>query len=155
MLLAKNRRALYDYEIIEKYLAGIDLRGFEVKAVRERKVNFEGSYVQVVGDEVVLVNLHIGRYSKQSQDVPDDDTRRTRRLLLTKREIEQIKRELQQKGKTAVPLALVLRNNMVKLEFAVVKGRKQRSKKQLEKERQIRKDMEKEVKEFRRSDYMV
>lgn len=150
MLLAKNRRAYYDYEIVEKFIAGIVLKGYEVKALREKKANFDGSYITVRGKSVSVENLHIGTYSKQSQDIGEDETRKPRKLLLNKREIERLKKELEEKGKTAVPLALILKNNMVKLELAVVKGKKKFGKKQTEKERQIRKDMELEAKDFKR-----
>ena len=150
MLLAKNRRALYDYQLIEKFIAGIALKGYEVKAIREKKVNFEGSYVSVKPNGVFVENLNIGRYSKQSQEIDEQNTRKPRRLLLNKREIEKLKRELHEKGKTAVPLALILRNNLVKLEFAVAKGKKKYGKKQTEKEKQIDKEMKKTAKEFAR-----
>lgn len=146
MLLAKNRKALYNYEIIEKYLAGIVLRGYEVKAVREKKVSFEGAYVKIIGDEAFIVNLHIGHYSKQSQKSDEYQEKRPRKLLLNKREIEEIKRQINEKGKTIVPIAFVLRNNMIKLEIAVVKGRKKYEKKQVAKTRQIEKDLQKQQK---------
>ena len=89
-----------------------------------------------------MVNLYIGPYSKQSQEVNEQTSRRTRNLLLTKSEIEKLKRELSLKGKTAVPLALILSNNLLKLELGIAKGRKKAEKKHLEKERQIQKDLE-------------
>jgi len=147
MLLARNRKALRNYEVTEKFLAGIKLKGYEVKALREKKVSFEGAYVKVMGGEVWLMNMHIGRYSKQSQKVPDGEADRPRKLLLSKREIDVLRKEVAQKGKTAVPLALLLKHNLVKLELGIVRGRKAHEKKHLEKERQIRRDLEKERKE--------
>ena len=150
MLIAKNRKAFYEHEILEKFTAGIRLHGYEVKAVKEGRVNFDGSYVHILGHRPVVINMHIGAYSKQSQDVDELSTRRTRQLLLTKSEIEKLTRELTQKGKTAVPLALILSKNLVKLELGIAKGRKKAEKKHLEKERQIRKDLERTVKETTR-----
>jgi SsrA-binding protein len=150
MLLVKNRRAYYDFEVIEKFLAGVVLKGYEVKALREKKASFEGSYITVGKEGVFVVNMHIGRYSKQSQEVADTDTKLPRKLLITAKQQQKLEKELNQKGRTAVPIALLLRNNMVKLEFAVVKGKKQLGKKQTEKEKQIKKDMAKEAKEFGR-----
>ncbi|MBP8961015.1 SsrA-binding protein SmpB [Patescibacteria group bacterium] len=141
MLLAKNRKALFNYEIIEKYLAGIMLTGYEVKALRERNVNFEGSFVKIENGEALLINLQIGRYSKQGQKVDETAEKRARKLLLNKVELEKITRQIQEKGKTIVPLAFVLRNNLIKLEIAVVKGRKKYEKKQVAKTRQIEKDL--------------
>jgi len=140
-LLAKNRKALFNHSIIERYDAGVVLKGYEVKAIREGKVDFEGSYVRVIKGEVFLTNLKIGRYSKQSKEISPQDETRDRKLLLNKNEIKGINRELSEKGKTAVPLALVLSNNKIKLELAVVKGKKEFEKKQTAKERQLKKDM--------------
>ena len=150
MLLAKNRKALYDNEITEKFIYGIKLQGYEVKAIKERKVNFDGSYVLVIDKEAFVVNMHIGMYSTQSQKVADSDSRKTRKLLLNKNEIKKLQIELSQKGKTAVPLALLLDHGLVKLEFAVVKGRKKQDKRLVEKQRQIQRDMEREIKEIAR-----
>lgn len=141
MLLAKNRKALHNYQIIEKFMAGIVLKGYEVKAIREGKANFEGAFVKVVDGKVVVTGLHIGKYSKQSQKVSEQEATRDRPLLLNKREIEKVKREVSQKGKTAVPIALLLKHNLVKLEIAIVKGRKKYEKKTVAKERQIQKDL--------------
>ena len=147
MLLAKNRKALFDHEIIGKFTAGIILKGYEVKAVREGKVNLNGSYIQVVGNVPVVVNMNIGKYSKQSQSLAEHENTRSRTLLLGKKEIETLRRELSQKGRTALPLALLLKNNMIKLELGIAKGRKKEEKKHLEKERQIKRDLERDVKE--------
>lgn len=147
MLIVKNRKALFKHQIIEKYLAGIELKGYEVKAIKEKNVSFEGSYVDVQGSEVFVKNLHIGRYSKQSQDFGKQEQDRPRRLLLHKAEIQQLQKEVKQKGKTAVPLAFLLKRGKIKLEFAVVKGRKKHEKKQLLKKRQIEIDLKKEAKQ--------
>lgn len=146
-IFIKNKKALFDHEIIQEYTAGIQLKGYEVKAIKEGKVNFEGSYVQPLQNDLYVINLNIGSYSKQSKEVSEYEAKRSRRLLLNRSEIEKIKTELSQKGRTTVPLAFVTYNNMVKLELAVVKGRKIFEKKNLEKERQIKRDLERESKE--------
>ena len=151
-ILARNKKAFYEYEIIARYTAGVVLEGYEVKAVREGKVNFDGSFVQINKHIPVVLNLHIGRYMYQSQKDEGADTRRTRMLLLSKKEIQKIERELSQKGYTAVPLALATQaqapkgalissKSMLKLELAVVRGRKMYEKKDLEKRKQQLKDM--------------
>ena len=149
MLISKNRKALFDHEILERFTAGIILKGFEVKAIKENKATFEGSYVQVIEGEPYLVNLFIGKYSKQSGEFNELEARRNRKILLNKNEIDKLIRETSQKGKTAVPLALVLDKGKIKLEFAIVKGRKEYEKKQVAKERQIQKDLAVEAKEYR------
>ncbi len=141
MLLVKNRKALHNYEIIEKYVAGIVLKGYEVKAIREKKVSFEGAYIKSEDGELYVVNLHIGLYSKRSQRASEIDEKRKRKILLSRKEIEEIIKQIDEKGKTAVPIALVLRNNLIKLEIAVVRGRKKHEKKQVAKKRQIEKDL--------------
>lgn len=150
-LLAKNRKALFNHSVISRFDAGVVLKGHEVKAIREGKVDFEGSYIKVVKDEVFVVNLKIGKYSKQSTQTNPLDEKRDKKLLLNKNEIAEINRDISEKGKTSVPLALVMSNNKIKLEIAVVKGKKEFEKKQTAKERQIRKDMKVEAKELRKS----
>ncbi len=142
MLLSKNKKALFNFEVLDKYIAGIALKGHEVKAIKEGNVHFEGSYISFVEDILTLVNLNIGRYSKQSQESDDSTARRPRELLLTKTELSEIRRHLQEKGKTAVPLALVLLHGKIKLELAVAKGKKLFEKKQSVKEKQIKRDLD-------------
>jgi len=146
MLLVKNRKAFYNYEIVEKYVAGVVLKGYEVKAIREKKVNFEGAYIKISGEEAFVVNLHIGRYSKKSQKNEASEQDRDIKLLLNLQELEKIMKEVKQKGKTVIPIAFILRNNLVKLELAVVKGRKEYEKKQVAKTRQVEKDLQQQRK---------
>lgn len=148
MLISKNRKALFDHELLEKFTAGIVLKGFEVKAVKENKATFDGSYIQIIEGEVFVVNMYIGKYSKQSRDFDELNARRNRKLLLNKSEIAKLAREISQKGKTAVPLALILDKGNIKLEFAIVRGRKEFEKKMVAKERQIKKDLAVEAKEL-------
>ena len=147
-VLAKNRKALYNFSVIETYVAGIVLKGYEVKALREGKVSFEGSYVEGEGGELYVVNLYIGRYSKQSKNFVEEDAKRSRKLLLNKNETSEVLRDISEKGKTAVPLALILKNGLVKLEFAVAKGKREFEKKVVTKDRQIQLDLARESKEI-------
>lgn len=142
MLLLKNPKAYFNYEVLEKYVAGVVLKGYEVKALREKKTSFEGSYIDIIDGIPTLLNLHIGKYSKQSGVFNEVLAKRPKTLLLNKKEIESLSRELNEKGKTAVPLAFLLLNGRIKLEFAVVKGKKKYEKKVVAKERQIKKDLE-------------
>lgn len=151
LLLAKNRKAMFNHTLLEKYTAGIVLKGYEVKAIREGKVDFEGSYVKLINGVPTITNLYIGRYSKQSTTSEKLDEKRPRGLLLGKKEIADVNRELSEKGKTAVPTALVMQHGKIKLEFAVVKGKKEFEKKQTAKDRQIKIDLAKESKEIKKS----
>lgn len=141
MLLSKNRKAYHDNQILDKYVAGIVLAGYEVKAIREGKSSFEGSYILVKNDKPVLVNLYIGRYSNQSQPFNEQEARRDRTLLLSASEVGKIVRDISEKGITCIPLAFILEHNLVKLELATVKGLKKFEKRHVEKEKQIKKDM--------------
>lgn len=149
MLIAKNKKALFNFEIVEKFIAGIELLGYEVKAVKEKNVSFEGSYIVVRDGDIYVVNLNIGKFSKQSQPVDPEMQKRPRRLLLEGREIEKITRHLGEKGKTAVPLALLLNHGLIKLEIATVKGRKEFEKKVVAKEKQIKKELEHENRHYK------
>lgn len=142
MLLVKNRRATHEYEILDKYTAGLVLYGYEVKSVREGNVNFEGSLITVMQGEAYVVNLHIGRYSNQSQKYDEKESRRTRKLLLNKREVLKLAQAISLKGRFAVPLALILQRNLVKLELGVVRSKKQYEKKRVLVERQVERDLE-------------
>lgn len=152
MLIIRNKKALFNNEIVEKFLSGIVLKGYEVKSIREKNVSFEGAYIRFnESDNLVVTGMHIGTYSKQSQDPDKIDTKADRKLLLNKNEIKKIRSELTQKGKTAVPLALLLRNNMIKLEIAIVKGRKKYEKKAIAKAKQEKKDLESFNKEIKKT----
>ena len=78
MLIVKNRKALFNHQIVEKFLAGIELKGYEVKAIKENNVTFEGAHVSVTDGQVFVQNLHIGKYSKQSQEYKEQESRRPR-----------------------------------------------------------------------------
>ena len=142
MLLVKNRRARYDYEILDTYTAGVVLYGYEVKSVREGNVNFEGAFVQVIGGEAFAVNLQIGRYSHQSQQYNEKEARRTRKLLLNKKEVLRLAQSTSLKGHFAIPLALILQHNLVKLELGVARSKKKYQKKQVLVERQVERDLQ-------------
>ncbi|GIW69307.1 MAG: SsrA-binding protein [Patescibacteria group bacterium] len=146
-ILAKNRKALHNFTVLETFVAGVVLRGYEVKAIREGKVSFEGAYIDVIDGRPYLVNLYIGRYSKQSRSFSEEDSKRNRMLLLNQGEVSKVARAISEKGKAAVPLSLGLKNGMIKLEFAVVRGKKEFEKKIVVKERQIQRDLERESKE--------
>ena len=149
MLLAKNRKALHEYSVVEKYVAGIVLKGFEVKAVRENKASFEGSYVKIIDDKPYVVNMYIGPYSKQGKSFDETSSKRSRLLLLNKHELRKIITAIEQKGVTAVPLALLKERNLIKLEFAVVRGLKEFERKEVTKDKQILRDLARESKQIR------
>ena len=119
---AKNRKAKHDYFIEDVYEAGIALKGTEVKSIRQGKANLKESYAMVQNGEVFLIGMHISPYEKGN--IYNRDPIRTRKLLLTKREIRKLEQEIQEKGKTLVPLELYEKNGFVKLALAVATGKK-------------------------------
>jgi len=144
-LVAENRKALSDYEIKETFEAGIKLTGAEMKSVRLRRVDLRHSFVKVLNEEPYVLNLKIHRY--QPAGNRDYNPKRTRKLLLQKREIARLAGEEAQKGVLIVPLRLYLKNNVAKLEIGVGKKRKRWDKRQVLKERDDRRQVERAVKE--------
>jgi len=140
MILLTNKKAYYDYEILDKYLAGIKLTGYEAKSLREKGGRLEGSYVKDVAGGLKLINFYIKRYSKISQQLDDSELSRTRDLLLNKKEIAKIRADISQKGKSCVPLNLRIEHGLFKIEIAVVRGRREYEKKVVAKEKQEKKD---------------
>jgi SsrA-binding protein len=143
MIILSNKKAFFDYQILETYKAGIKLFGYEAKALREGRGRLEGSYVVKLREGLFLTNFQIQRYSKISQKIEDSEITRSRQLLLTKREISKIVSEISQKGKSCVPLHLHLDHGLFKIEIAVVKGKKEYERKQTAKEKQEKRDLEK------------
>ncbi len=127
-IIATNRRARYEYEILETFEAGIALLGPEVKSLREGRANLSDAYAMARGREMFLVNLHISPYRQASRANPDPG--RERKLLLHKREIAQLSGSVSQRGLTVVPLSLYFRNGRAKVELALVRGKKLRDKRE-------------------------
>lgn len=148
MLLIANKKARHDYEINTTFMAGLVLSGGEVKSLRNKHGSLSGSFVKIVGDGAVLLNAQINPY--QFADNRDYDPKRSRQLLLKKKQVYQIKDLLEQKSMTAVPLAIVLRGRFIKLEIGVGKGRKQFEKRAMLKKKAQARDIDRELKDSRR-----
>ena len=132
--LAENRRARFDYEIEETLTSGIELKGYEVKSVRKGQFQIAGSRVLIRGGEAWLVNSHIPAY--QPKNTPSGyEEDRARRLLLTKDEIKRLAGQLNEKGRTLVPLRAYLKNGFIKLELAVARGKQKADKREALKKR--------------------
>jgi SsrA-binding protein len=120
--LCRNRKARFLYNIEETLEAGIVLEGSEVKALREGRANLQESFARVEGGEVFLYNMHIGPYHAAHQF--NHEPRRVRKLLLHRREIKRLIGKVEERGLTLVPLSAYLKNGRVKLELALVRGKK-------------------------------
>jgi SsrA-binding protein len=138
-----NKSASYDYNLFEKFEAGIELNGAEVKAIRLGQANLNGSFVRIMGIEAYLVNAKIFPY-KYSRPEGYDETR-TRKLLLHKKEILAIKSKADGEGLTVVPISLYIKNRLIKLELALAKGKKKFEKKESIKTKDIQRDIEAEM----------
>ncbi|MBU0578456.1 SsrA-binding protein SmpB [Patescibacteria group bacterium] len=143
-LLLKNRRATHDYEIFKKYEAGIVLSGPEVKSLRAGSGSFFGSYIKLLSGEAYLLNAQITPY--KFADNANYDPKRTRKLLLHKKELAEIEQLSQQKGQALIPLAFVLKERNIKLEFAVARGKKLHDKRQDLKKKDLARDSAREMK---------
>ncbi len=133
-LIASNKKALHDYFVLQKFEAGIELTGTEVKSLREGRANLKDSYVVFKRGEAFLFGTHISPYTHGNRE--NHDPERTRRLLLHRREIEKLEAQVVEKGLTVVPLRLYFKGNRVKAEVAVVRGKKQYDKRETEKRRE-------------------
>lgn len=144
-VLADNRKAFHDYFIEEAMEAGIELVGTEVKSIRAGKANLKDSYAEVRNGEVWVRNMHISPYEKGN--IFNKNPLRDRRLLLHKEEISRLNGFLTQKGFSMVPLSLYLKNGRVKVNLAVVRGKKNYDKRDAMIEKAAKRDIEREFKD--------
>lgn len=143
-----NRKANYNYFFIEEYVAGIALIGCEIKSIRNREVNMSDAYCTFVGNELYIKNMHISPYENSNFTYKDYDPKRDRKLLLKKSELRKLRRDVQEKGNTIVPVNLfVNKEGRVKLTVALAKGKHTYDKSQSIKERDLEREM-KNVKDF-------
>ncbi len=142
-----NKKARYDYEILERYEAGIVLTGNEIKSIRKGSCNLKDSYVIVKNGEVFILGMHISNYKEGS--ITNVDETRTRKLLLNRKEINKLQGTVEIKGYTIVPVKLYFVNNRAKLEIAVAKGKHTYDKKEAIKKRDNERLAAKELKNYR------
>lgn len=135
----QNRRARYEYHILETVEAGISLLGTEVKSVRAGKVQLRDSYVDFVRGEAFLVAAHISPYSHGNRENHEPDRRR--KLLLHRREIEKYSGRVQEKGFAMVPLSMYLSGNRIKVELALAQGKKLHDKRAAERDREMQREV--------------
>ena len=145
MALIQNKKAHFNYEILKKIEAGIELFGFEVKSLKKGQGSLEGSHVTVRGNEVFVIGMQIPPY--QPANTPKDyDPRRNRRLLLTKKEIKNLEGEEGQKRLTIVPLSVYNKGRKLKIEIAIVRGKKKYDKRETIKKRDTERETRRQFK---------
>ena len=145
--LASNKRARHDYHVLETVEAGIQLAGTEVKSAREGRVQLKDSYVDFKDGQAFLVGVHISPYSHGNRE--NKEPERVRKLLLKKREVDRLFGRTQLKGLTVVPLSMYLKGNWIKVEIALVQGKKLFDKRETEKARELDREVEAVVKSGR------
>lgn len=145
MNLVVNKKALFDFEVIEAIEAGIVLQGTEVRSIRKNQSNLKGSWVKVMNNELVLHNFHISPYSFAQENHPPIQPRK---LLLHKKEIERIIQKQKEKGYTMIVTRLYTKGAKIKCELAIVKGKKEYQKKDLIKKRDLDRTTRKELKQY-------
>lgn len=132
-IIGTNRKANFQYEILNRYEAGLVLLGTEVKSLRESKVNLQDAYGKFTGDELWLLNSHISEF--KFGNINNHDPLRKRKLLLKKRELRKIRKHLEEKGLTIVPTKIYFKDSLVKIEMAIARGKKMYDKRQSIKQR--------------------
>ena len=146
--IAKNKKAYHDYEILEKFEAGLVLKGSEVKAIRAGRVNLKDSFVRFVKGEAFLFNAHIGLLSTTHHYYGHEE-RGTRKLLLKRKEIEKMIEAVEKEGLTVVPLQMYFnKKNFVKIQVGIAKGKKLHDKRQDLKEKDMKRDIERALKGY-------
>lgn len=146
--IAQNRKASHDYFIEDTYEAGMVLQGTEIKSIRAGRVNLKDAHARIDNGEVFLINMHIAPYEQGNRY--NHDPTRTRKLLLHRREIDRLTGLTQQKGYTLVPLRIYIKNGFAKALIGLGKGKKQYDKREDLKRKQMKRDVERALKEVDR-----
>ncbi|WP_413162673.1 SsrA-binding protein SmpB [Capilliphycus salinus ALCB114379] len=145
-IITDNRKARYLYELLETYQAGIELQGTEVKSIRAGRVNMQDGYALVRNGEAWLINVHISPYETSAYF--NHEPRRTRKLLLHRKEINKLIGLVEQKGLTLVPTKMYFKNGLVKVEIAVGRGKKLHDKRETMKQRDDQRQMQRALKQY-------
>jgi SsrA-binding protein len=144
-VIARNKKAEYNYFIEDRYEAGIVLQGTEVKSIRNHQVNLVDSYARIKNEEIFLENMHISPYSHAGAE--NHQPKRPRKLLLHKSEIRRLSGKIKQKGYTLVPLKVYFLKNIVKVELGLARGKKLYDKRRVIAEKTAKREIERAFKE--------
>jgi SsrA-binding protein len=146
-IIASNRKAFHNYEILESFEAGLVLEGYEVKSLRQSNASLVDGIVRFDGNEAYLDNIHIAPYLQQSTHVIDYDPKRKRKLLMHKGEINRLYNRTREKGLALLPLELYFnKKNLVKVSIGLGKGKKSYDKRDVLRKRDINREMERDIK---------
>jgi len=144
-IIAKNKKAYYNYEILESYEAGISLMGSEVKSIREGRISLKESYAEIKASEIFLINCHISPY--EAANIFNHDPRRERKLLLHRREIKRLTGKVTEKGLALIPTKVLINDKgKVKIEVSLAKGKRAYQKREVIRERDRERELRAELK---------
>lgn len=142
----KNKKASFNYEILESLEAGIVLTGAEVKSLRDNRGNLSEAFVKKIGGEYWVVNMEIPRYRYDGN--VNYDTTRSRKILLRKKEMNRLESKMKQGNLTLIPTRVYLKGSLVKIEVALARGKKRYEKKLAERERDLKRELEREKRKY-------
>jgi SsrA-binding protein len=143
--VATNRKAFHDYYVLDRFEAGIELSGTEVKSIRAGEVNLKDSFCFVRGGELFVRGMHVSPYEKGN--IFNRDPVRPRRLLMHRKEIRKLEASVMRDGMAVIPLSLYLKDSLVKMELGLCKGKKLHDKRDAEASREAKRDIERTMKE--------
>lgn len=146
-VIAVNRKARHNYEITSSLEVGLVLQGSEVKSMRAGKASLVDAYGRIRNGELWVIGMHIAQYKEAT--FANHDPIRERKLLLHKQEIKKIKRRVEEKGVTLIPLKLYFKNNIAKIELGIARGKRKYDKKVTIAERDVKRDLQREQKQFK------
>ncbi|MCX6781350.1 MAG: SsrA-binding protein SmpB [Candidatus Magasanikbacteria bacterium] len=146
--LAENKQARRDFEILDEIEAGLVLSGQEVKSVRAGFGKLRGAFVKIVGGQLVLLNAFIPKYEKATVGVATYDPNQTRVLLVHKKELKKIFDAIETRGCAVIPISMYTRGRVIKLKIAIARGRKTHEKKEVLKQRDINREMQRDLKKY-------
>jgi len=147
MILGKNKKAYFDYSIVEEFEAGIVLEGWEVKSIKNSMFNLKDSHVKVSEKGASLVDMHVSRWKTQSRTIPIDE-KRERKILLKKNEIKKLQEYRRNSGVSILPLKVFTLRNKVKVGIGVGKGKKKYDKREAIKTREFKRDLQRSGKKW-------
>ncbi|WP_024654218.1 SsrA-binding protein SmpB [Borrelia persica] len=146
-ILLENKKARFNYFIEDRINCGIVLKGTEVKSIKSKKFSFNDSFANIKKDEIWLENLHIAKYKEGN--IFNHEEMRRRKLLITKKEIQKLKKFKEKEGYTLVPISIYLKNSLIKVELGICKGKKLFDKREVLKQKSIKKDLSREIKQYK------
>jgi len=144
--ISRNKKARFEYEILENFEAGIVLKGTEVKSIRQKKVSIQEAYAKIKNGEVFIVGMNVSIYEQGNRF--NHEPLRERKLLMHRHEIKRLIGKLNEKGYTLVPLSMYIKNGKVKVELGLAKGKTTHDKRRTIQDRDMKRDMQRDIKKY-------